>query len=137
MRRALPALLAIAGLSVFAGCGGSEVDYTEVSSPPAAYAIPADAGGAVATRTATPSTSATPTPTAAAGTTSSGAPAATTAPSTGTSTGTSGTTGGTTGGAAPTATSTPAQNTGGASPDQGLDQFCKDNPGACTGTNGN
>jgi hypothetical protein len=132
MPRAIAALLALAGVTALVGCGGGEVSYTEVKAAPPALAIPADTGGAVATRTPGASTSATPTPTAAAGTSSSGS-TTTTAPST---SGTGTTTGQATGGAAPTATSTP-QNTGGASPDQGLDQFCKDNPGACTGTNGN
>jgi hypothetical protein len=140
MRRARPvliALCAVAALTV-AGCGGPDIAYREVTSPPPTLPVPRDAD-TLASPSASATPTVTPTATAASGTTSSGttstgatstggtapAPAATTAPSTGT--------GGTTGGTGTTQQQPSGQDTGGATADQGLDQFCADNPGACDG----
>jgi hypothetical protein len=125
--RRTPLLLLVLS-ALLAGCGGNQIAADEVPVEPPVLTIPTDAeaapGAAAATEDDTSSgdedadADATPTPTADAGT--SGA----------------GTTGGTTGGTAPAATPTPAattapNNTGGAQADEGLDQFCADNPGAC------
>jgi hypothetical protein len=148
--RARPVLLALcAALTLgVAGCGGSDVGYEEVTSPPPTLPIPNN--NAAASPSSTPDANASPTatPTATAssgassgastggtssgtGTTTAPAPTATTAPSTGTGTGT----GGTTTGGGTTQQQSSGADTGGATADQGLDQFCADNPGACD--NGN
>lgn len=131
MRFTRPATLILLLLTgLLAGCGGNQIAADEVPVDPPVLTIPADsdfapgkAASADPSTSTSASASATPTPTTAAGTTSSG-----------TSSGTSGTTGGTsTGGAAatPAATATPGNTGGAGTTDEGLDQFCADNPGAC------
>jgi hypothetical protein len=128
-RKALP-LFMIVAIPFLAGCGGGDVAYEEVKLPPPALTIPKDTGTSTtsASSTATPTPTATPTATAG-GTSSSGTSSGTTSSGT---TGSTGGTAGTTGGAG-TQTTTQPQDTGGATADQGLDQFCADNPGACDG----
>jgi hypothetical protein len=116
------------------GCGGSQVQADPVPSGPVVLTLPHDsqlAPGAASTTKSSSSATPTPTPTP--------TPAAGTGTGTGTSSSGSGTTGNTTapstGGAqtpqqAP-AQATPKPATGGADANQGLDQFCQDNPGAC------
>ena len=132
MSRLRPALLTLLLLpALIAGCGGSEVEYEQVNSAPPVLEIPQgsntgglsageDAGDEDANAEKTP----TPTPTATDGTTV--APAPTAAPETAAPE---------TGGAAPEteqpAPETAPEDTGGAGADEGLDQFCADNPGAC------
>jgi hypothetical protein len=116
-------------LVAIAGCGGSEVAYEEVDVPPPTLTIPKDTGSSAGpSASATPTTTPTATPTASSGT------SGTTGGATSGGTTSGGTTsGGATGGTTPSQTQTTPQDTGGASPDQGLDQFCADNPGACDG----
>jgi hypothetical protein len=134
----IPFLLTAA---LLAGCGGSDVAYNEVDLPPQTITVPKDSGSsgsssASASETPTPTPTPTVTPGASSGTSSGGTSSGgTTSPGT-TSGGT--TSGGTTtgtGGAGTQTQTQPSQDTGGASPDQGLDQFCADNPGACDGNN--
>jgi hypothetical protein len=133
-RKALTPVLLAAALFA-AGCGGSEVAYEEVDLPPATITVPKDTGSsssADASKTPEPTPTPTVTPDASGGTGTGAATGGTTAGGT-TSGGT--TAGGTTEdtGGAPTQTQTQPEDTGGASPDEGLDQFCADNPGACDG----
>jgi hypothetical protein len=132
-RRAPLLLVALAAL--LAGCGGNQIAADEVTVDPPVLTIPTDEGAAPsaavtgkdadADKTDEESTDADAEATAAAtaepGT--GGGTAATPAPS-----------GGGTGGAQAEATAAPTQapaETGGAQADEGLDQFCADNPGAC------
>ena len=124
-------LLIIVLASLLAGCGGNQIAADEVPVDPPVLTIPTDEDAAPgATSADTDDTSeddgdadadatTTPEPTAEPGT--GGAPAG------------GGTTPGGTGGTAPTPTATaaPPEDTGGAQADEGLDQFCADNPGAC------
>ena len=135
-RTALIPLLLCAAL--LAGCGGGEVAYDEVKLPPPTLTVPKDSTGsstsARADETPTPSPTPTGTPGASSGTTGGATAGGTTSGGTTSGGATSG--GATTGtGGATTQTQTQPQDTGGASPDEGLDQFCADNPGACDGEN--
>jgi hypothetical protein len=144
----LPLLLLFA---LLAGCGGSDIAYTEVKSDPATLPIPQDQGSAAAAsstagptgadgvttkKTGATDTAASGTSTTGTTTTGTSTTGTTTAPSTTTtttepSTDTSGTTGGTTP-TTPSTTTPPSSSTGGATAD---DQFCADNPGACNDGN--
>ena len=153
MLRFAAALVAVLAL---AGCGGPEIAYTEVTSPPEALPIPDDVGTADAaaddletdtegSKVTTGKTTATPDPAAATTDTTIvpetpettttdpavTAPPVTTAPEPAAP---EDTTEDTTGGAAPPGSEPePSNDTGGATADEGLDQFCADNPGACNG----
>ena len=125
---ALIVLLAFAA----AGCGGNQISADEVSANPPVLPLPE--GGTTASSSlrenagnddadegdedadADPDADATATPTAEAGAGTPAPPAATATPAP------------TTGGAAP---QQDPEATGGAQADEGLDQFCADNPGAC------
>jgi hypothetical protein len=125
-------LLLIALSALLAGCGGNQIAAEEVPGDPPVLTVPTDpdaAPGAAASNAGDSSS-----------TDQSGGAESTPTPDPGSGSSSSGTTGGTTGGttsggttAAPTATATatPSQDTGGAQADEGLDQFCADNPGAC------
>jgi hypothetical protein len=136
-RKALIPLLFAAVL--LPGCGGGDVSYEEVKLPPPTLTVPKDSGTtstASAGKTPTPTPTPTTTPEASSGTSSSGTTGSTggTSASGGTTSGGTTSGSGTTGtGGTGTQTQTQPQDTGGASPDEGLDQFCADNPGACDG----
>jgi hypothetical protein len=133
--RTFAAVSAVLLAALFAaGCGGTQVKADDLPARPVVLALPHDTqlapGAGSASTTASPDASATPTPT----------PTAAAGTGTGTSSGTSSSgTGGTTSTPATGGTQSqqaPAQqqtqpSTGGANADQGLDQFCQDNPGAC------
>ena len=150
MPRFVAALVALAFL---AGCGGPDIAYTEVDAPPENIPIPEDVGPADIAEVQTDEdgnvTTGKPSPTPG---------STTTDPTTGTTvappetTDTTTTTppetapvpvepvpeepaDDTTGGAAPPSAPEPdpSGGTGGATADEGLDQFCADNPGACNG----
>ncbi len=132
MRKLRPLIVAVLLLpALIAGCGGSEVEYEQVKAEPPALDVPGDTAalskGSSTADDAQADETPTPTPTAEGGTGTAAPPAAAapTTPSTGT------------GGAAPEAqqpaTEEQPENTGGAGADEGLDQFCADNPGACDG----
>ena len=131
----LPSLLLILFAALLAGCGGDRLAAEEVTVDPPTLTIPSDPEAAPGATTADADdenaeedadgdeADATPTadPAAGGGTSSgattpapSGGSAATPAPT-----------------AEPTATAAPPEDTGGATADEGLDQFCADNPGAC------
>jgi len=135
MRHARPfTLLLILATALLTGCGGNQITADEVPLEPPALSLPDNpdaapgaGGGSGDVADADADADATPTPEAdAAGTTSGGTSSGGTAP---------GSTGGTTPPPAatptPAATQAPAEDTGGAQADEGLDQFCADNPGAC------
>ena len=131
----LALLLALALLA--AGCGGAEVAYQEVKLPPPTLTVPDEGDAPAADDDPDADETPTPTPTPADGT-AGGTTGGTTPGTTGGTTG-GATTPGTTGGTstpAPQATQAPSQDTGGATADEGLDQFCADNPGACEGDGG-
>jgi hypothetical protein len=131
MRFVRPAtLISLLAAGLLTGCGGNQIAADEVPVDPPVLTVPADADAAPgkaadADATATPGADATATPDSSG--TSSGTTGAT-APSA------SGGTGGTaSGGAAatPAPTQAPAETGGAGATDEGLDQFCADNPGAC------
>ena len=123
-------LLLIVLASVLAGCGGNQIAADEVPVDPPVLTIPVDADAAPGAATAADADADAD---ADAYADADATETATAEPGTGGTT-SSGTTGGTTGGTAATPTPTataPPENTGGAQADEGLDQFCADNPGAC------
>ena len=128
----LSSLLIILLAVVLSGCGGDQISAEEVRVDPPVLTIPSDPDAAPGATTAdTDDENAEEDADA-----DEEEAAATAEPGTGGAA--SGTTSpGGTGGTAPTpaptaaATATPSQNTGGATADEGLDQFCADNPGAC------
>jgi hypothetical protein len=130
----LSSLLIILFAALVTGCGGNQIAADEVTVDPPTLTIPSDPESAPGATTADADDEnaeedadgdepeETPTPDPATG---------------GTTPGTTGT-GGTGGSAATpaptpeaTATAAPPEDTGGATADEGLDQFCADNPGAC------
>jgi hypothetical protein len=162
VRGVRPALIALLGAFVLAaaGCGGGGPEYSEVELPPPALPIPrdtaadpnasldpgttspdedaddADAGDPTATDPATSTAPDTATDGADTGGTTAPPTGTTTDPGTATpptDTGTTTDPGTDTGGATPDTPDDTATDTGGAAADQGLDQFCADNPGACDG----
>ena len=132
-RRSSLALILLAAL--LTGCGGDRIAAEEVPGDAPVLTIPTDADAAPGASTAD-----TDDETAnedADGDEADATPTADPATGGGTSSGTTG--GSSTGGTAPTAaptaaataTAAPPEDTGGATADEGLDQFCADNPGAC------
>ena len=125
-------LLLIVLAALLAGCGGNQIAADEVPVDPPVLTIPTDADAAPGATSAADEDEDTDSADEDADGDATATPTA--EPGTGGSAG--GTTGGGTGGgtsAAPeaTPTATAAPNTGGAEADEGLDQFCADNPGAC------
>jgi hypothetical protein len=148
--RVAAALLAVV---LLAGCGGSDIAYAPVESPPETLPIPdgttptdtstaaADDNGNVTTGKTTPTpepvtstdTGATTLPEDTTGTDTTTVPETPPATAPAPAAPEDTTTDDATGGAAPPAAPTPENGTGGATADEGLDQFCADNPGACNG----
>ena len=131
-------LLLIVLAALLAGCGGNQIAADEVPVEPPTLTIPSDENAAPGATSADADdqqededadadADATATATAEPGTTTGGTTGGTTGATTGAAAGTTG--GGTS--AEPTATAAPPEDTGGAAADEGLDQFCADNPGAC------
>jgi hypothetical protein len=126
-------LLLILLSALLAGCGGNQIAADEVPVDPPVLTIPSDPDAAPGATTAgtddadktDQDADADATPTAEPGTSGSTSSGGTTS---------SGSTGGTAATPAPTAAATATaapEDTGGATADEGLDQFCADNPGAC------
>ena len=129
----LSPLLIILLAALLAGCGGNQIAADEVPVDPPVLTIPSnpdaapgattadsddenaeeDADGDEADATPTADPAASGGTSAGSGSGATGGSAATPAPT-----------------AEPTATAAP-EDTGGATADEGLDQFCADNPGAC------
>lgn len=134
MRPARPfTLVLILAAALLTGCGGNQITADEVPVEPPTLSLPDNpdaapgAGGGAADQDADADADETPTPEADAGGTTGGGATSGGTPSSGA--------GGTTPPPAatptPAATQAPAEDTGGAQADEGLDQFCADNPGAC------
>jgi hypothetical protein len=128
-------LLLILLAALLAGCGGNQIAADEVPVDPPVLTIPTDADAAPGATTADSNDAEQTDKDADADADADATPTA--EPGTGgaaTSSGGSGSTGGTAATPAPTAAATataPPEDTGGATADEGLDQFCADNPGAC------
>jgi hypothetical protein len=143
LARRTPLLLVVLA-ALLAGCGGNQIAADEVPVDPPVLTIPTDEDAApgAATADADADENATDEETTDEDADADADAAATAEPGTGGAAPTAepGTGGGTTGGgttggaqAQPTAapTQAPPADTGGAQADEGLDQFCADNPGAC------
>jgi hypothetical protein len=147
MTRTAALLTLVCAFALLAGCGGSEVAFTEVKSDPPTLPIPrdegttavetaADADAAKADATTTPDPTDATVPTDSSTTTTTTAPSTTTTTTTAPPPTTVAPTDDSSGGAAPpvdeTTPTEPEPDTGGsggATFDN--DQFCADNPGAC------
>ena len=131
----LPSLLILLLAALLAGCGADRISAEQVKVDPPTLTIPSDPEAAPGATTADSDDESDEDD--ADGDETDATPTADPATSGGTSSGA--TTPGTTGGSAPTAaptaeptaTAAPPEDTGGATADEGLDQFCADNPGAC------
>lgn len=128
MGRTRPLLFSLIAVLLLgaSGCGGNQISADEVTSDPPALELP-EGGTTASTQLQEdagsddedePDEDATPTPTPTASGGTAPAPAATPTPAPAT------------GGTQPQQQAAP-EDTGGATADEGLDQFCADNPGAC------
>ena len=125
----LSSLLILLLAALLSGCGGNQITAEEVPVDPPTLTIPSNPDAAPGASTADADDDNAEDD--ADGDEADATPTADPATSGGTS---SGTTGGSAATPAPTAepTATAApEDTGGATADEGLDQFCADNPGAC------